>query len=314
MYTSAGSLRALAHLLVLLLIGSAFRAGLLVLTVAVVVAGAAPLVISNGAGPIAFGPWQVDDLPHAFLLPLVGAAAAVALAYLAGWAALGEARMARTLLGPTPEEVADDLTEVVRSRERLVDAFDAERRRIERDLHDGAQQRLLTLAMRLGLARAASTPDMAGHDDLVDAHEMAKALMQELRDFVHNIHPQVLTERGLPAALQRLTENAAVPVDLRAEPGRRPAQHVESAIYFAVAEAYHNAVRHSGAAGIGIELSRAADHLVVVVRDDGRGGADPAGGSGIIGIADRLAGVGGTVSLSSPDGGPTVLRLEAPWT
>ncbi|HEX8519453.1 MAG TPA: histidine kinase [Pseudonocardia sp.] len=312
-YTSTAALRAVAHLLVVLLVGSAVRAGLFVLALAVGVAAAAPLVVLDGSGPIALGPWQVDDLRHAVLLPPVGAAVAVATAYLAGWAALGELRTARTLLGPTPEEVADDLTAVAASRERLVDAFDAERRRIERDLHDGAQQRLLTLTMRLGLARAVIGPDAAGHGDLVDAHEMAKDLMQELRDFVHNIHPQVLTERGLPAALQQLAESAVVPVVLRVALDRRPRPHVESAVYFAVAEACHNAVRHGRATRIEVDVSVAAADLVVVVGDDGRGGADPGGGSGITGIADRLAGVGGTLSVSSPVGGPTVLHMRAPY-
>ncbi len=312
LYTSAESYRALAHVLVLLVLGSAVRVGLFLLALTAAVALATPAVVAGEAGPVALGPWQVDDPREVLLVCLAAPPAVVGLAYLAGLAALGEARMARTLLGPGPAEVSEHLTEVVRSRGRLVDAFDAERRRIERDLHDGAQQHLLTLTMRLGLARASARPGTAGYGDLVDAHEMAKDLMGELRDLVHNIHPKVLTDRGLPEALHRLVERSAVPVLLRVEVDPRPAVHLESSVYFAVAEAFHNAVRHSGATRIAVEVHRTDGRIRVAVHDDGRGGADPGTGSGLTGIADRLASVGGTLSVSSPHGGPTVLRMEVP--
>jgi signal transduction histidine kinase len=312
LYTSTESYRALAHVLVLLVLGSAVRAGLFLLALTAAVAVATPAVVAGEAGPVALGAWQVDDPRTALLVSLAAPPAVVGLAYLAGLAALGEVRMARTLLGPGPAEVSEHLSEVVRSRGRLVDAFDAERRRIERDLHDGAQQHLLTLTMRLGLARAAARPGTPGYGDLVEAHEMAKDLMGELRDFVHNIHPKVLTDRGLPEALRRLVEGSAVPVLLRVELDRRPPPPLESSVYFAVAEAYHNAVRHSGAARIAVEVRGGGGRILVEVRDGGGGGADPGAGTGITGIADRLASVGGTLSVSSPPGGPTVLRMEVP--
>ncbi len=312
LYTAAESYRALAHVLVLLVLGSAVRVGLFLLALTAAVAPATPAVVAGEAGPVALGAWQVDDAREALLVCLAAPPAVVGLAYLAGLAALGEVRMTRTLLGPGPAEVSERLTEVVRSRGRLVDAFDAERRRIERDLHDGAQQHLLALSMRLGLARACVRPGTAGYADLVDAHEMAKDLMGELRDLVHNIHPKVLTDRGLPEALQRLVEAGTVPVLLRVELHRRPPPQLESSVYFAVAEAYHNAVRHSGATRITVEVRRSAGRLLAEVGDDGRGGADPGRGTGITGIADRLASVGGTPSVSSPHGGPTVLRMEVP--
>ena len=314
LYTSAESVRAVAHVLVLLLLGSAVRVGLFVLALGVGVALAAPAVVAAGVGPVALGAWQVDDPRTASLLCLAAAPALVGLPYLVGLAALGEVRMARTLLGPGPAEVSAQLTEVVRSRGRLVDAFDAERRRIERDLHAGAQQHLLTQTLRLGRARASARPGTAGYGDLVEAHEMAKDLMGELRDFVHNIHPKVLTDRGLPEALRRLVEGSAVPVLLRVELDRRPPSHLESSVYFSVAAAYDNAVRHSGATRITIEVRRAGGCVLVEVGDDGGGGAEAGRETGITGIADRLAGVGGTLSVSSPPGGPTVLRMEVPWT
>ncbi len=311
-YLSPTSARAVAYLLVLLVGGFTATAAVLIFGVAAGIALAAPLIVGGGDGPIALGPWQISSPEAALVLPPLGLALLAGLAYLVGFTALGEVISARTLLGTTPEEVGRELTEVVRSRGRLIDAFDAERRRIERDLHDGAQQRLVALTLRLGLARAAARPGSLGYDDLTEAHDMAKELMRELREFIHDIHPQALTDHGLPEALRELADRSVLPVVLRIEPTRRLARQLEATIYFSIAEAHSNAVRHSGAARIEIEVTERSGRLFVRVVDDGRGGADPSGGTGIVGIADRLAGVDGRLTLSSPAGGPTVLTMELP--
>lgn len=205
-----------------------------------------------------------------------------------------------------------ELVEVARSRARLVDAFDSERRRIERDLHDGAQQRLVSLTLQLGLARLDLPADSPAAGTLATAHEQAKQAMVELREIVHGIHPQILTERGLPAALSELADRCSIPVTVRCEPsGRLPGQ-LEAAVYFVVAEALTNAARHSGATEVSVTVEQRAGRVVVQVGDDGRGGADPNRGTGLTGLADRVAVVGGRMLLSSPAGGPTLLRVELP--
>jgi signal transduction histidine kinase len=205
-----------------------------------------------------------------------------------------------------------ELVEVARSRARLVDLFEAERRRVERDLHDGAQQRLVGLTLRLGLAKVDLPPDSPAYAEVTAAHDEAKELMTVLRELVRGIHPRVLTDRGLPAALGELADRASVPVSVRADvPDRLPAP-VEAIGYFVVAEALTNVAKHSGADTARVSASRQAGKLVLEVADDGVGGADPARGTGLTGLADRAAVVGGRMLLSSPPGGPTVVRVELP--
>ncbi|GAA3570642.1 sensor histidine kinase [Nonomuraea rosea] len=216
--------------------------------------------------------------------------------------------LVRAMLAPQSSE----LGEVLRSRARLVDAYETERRRIERDLHDGAQQRLVSLSMRLGLARL-DLPDDSQAGRLLDqAHEEAKQALAELRELIRGVHSQVLTERGLAAAADDVAGRSPVPVDVDVTlPGRLPAA-VEVTAYYAVSEALANLAKHSGAARASVTGRVDGGTLVVEVRDDGTGGADPAKGSGLTGLADRLAVVGGRLSLSSPLGGPTLVRVEIP--
>jgi signal transduction histidine kinase len=248
-------------------------------------------------------------LPSA-LWPLVVAAAAAGFAYLFTVLAVAQAALTRSLLTSPEEARAAELT---RSRARLVDAFQAERRRIERDLHDGAQHRLTAVLMQLGLARLDVEEDPARTAQAIGlAYEHVQAAQEELRRVIRGIHPSVLTDRGLSAALTDLARHCPLPVVLDLDVPRRPPAGVEAAAYFCVTESLTNAVRHSGARRVTITARECGGLLVVEVGDDGAGGADPAEGSGLAGLADRVAVFDGTLSLRSPRGGPTVVRVELP--
>jgi len=230
-----------------------------------------------------------------------------------GLAAL-DAYMARKLLGTTrTEELELRVTDLAASRNSTVDAADAERRRIERDLHDGAQQRLTSLAMNLGIARATLTdlPD-EGARAIEQAHEEAKQVLTDLRDLVRGLHPAVLEDRGLDAALSAVAARSPVPVRLRVDMAHRVARDVEAVAYFVVSEALTNAARHSGAENTAVEVTLQGDLLRLKVIDDGRGGADPDDGTGLKGLSDRVRSVDGTFHLTSPLGGPTTIEAELP--
>jgi signal transduction histidine kinase len=225
----------------------------------------------------------------------------------------GDARMSRWLLGP-PSDLAARVTELEISRERVVDAAEAERRRMERDLHDGAQQRLVALAMELGRAQARFDDDPAGARKLVDqAHAQAKEALTELRNLVRGVHPPVLTERGLDAALSGLAALCPVPVDVHVDVPVRPRSAVEAVAYFVVAEALTNVAKHSRAshAKVVVEGHGYPGTLTVMISDDGIGGAE-AHGPGLSGLADRVSGVDGRLSVESPAGGPTIIAAELP--
>ena len=205
-------------------------------------------------------------------------------------------------------QVRAQLEEVRASRARIVEAGDAERRRIERDLHDGAQQRLVALAMRLDQARGTS----AGADDVIDTTTTELlAAIREVRDLARGLHPTILTERGLAAAVEVLAERAPIPVRATLPEGRFPAE-VEAAAYFVIAEAFTNAARHAQASLVTVTGHVAGGELHLSVADDGRGGADPSAGSGLQGLADRVAAVGGTLRFDSPAGGGTTVRATIP--
>ncbi|TFV88548.1 histidine kinase [Blastococcus sp. CT_GayMR16] len=206
------------------------------------------------------------------------------------------------------------LEEVRASRARLVEAGDRERRRIERDLHDGAQQRLIGVALCLRQARdqAMATDPRARFVDVLDeAAEELRTAVVELRELARGIHPTVLTEEGLRPAVAGLARRAAVPVDLDVRCGRLD-PGVEAAAYYIVAEALTNVTRHAHASGATVSISRDDGHLRVEVSDDGGGGADFARGSGLEGLADRLDALSGRLEVASPPGGGTRLRAEIP--
>ncbi|MFI8007692.1 sensor histidine kinase [Streptomyces sp. NPDC086010] len=254
--------------------------------------------------------YLADTYPQAFAVALLGVALLPLSAYPLGWAAVGRAALTRVLLPSEPGGLDARIEELGRSRMRLVDAFEAERRRIERDLHDGAQQRLVALSMTLGLARLESPAEPLG-GLLARAHDEAGAALVEIRELIRGIHPRVLTDRGLAAAVEDVADRSVVPVDVDLPLPRLP-QPVESAVYFAVCEALANVARHSGASRARVTGRADGGRLTVEVRDDGNGGAATGGGTGLQGVADRLSVLDGRLLLSSPPGGPTVLRLDVP--
>jgi signal transduction histidine kinase len=240
---------------------------------------------------------------------------AVGLVVAAPWVARGVTRLdvvaARTLLGPSPtEELALRVAALARSRTEVIEAADAERRRIERDLHDGAQQRLVSLAMNLGLARATLTDGPADVRLVIEqAHDEATEALAELRELVRGLHPAVLTDRGLDAALSGIAARAPLPVRVRvAAPRCSPT--VEAVAFFVVSEALTNVAKHARASQARVTVDQVADRLRVVVTDDGVGGALE--GGGLRGLRQRAASVDGTLTIDSPTGGPTTLTVELP--
>ncbi|MGI5164068.1 sensor histidine kinase [Spirillospora sp. CA-253888] len=219
-----------------------------------------------------------------------------------------------TLLTPDrAKELERRVEDLAEKRAEVVDAADLERRRIERDLHDGAQQRLVSLALNLGLARETLTgvPDDA-MKVIVEAHEEAKEALTELRNLIRGLHPAVLEDRGLDAALSGVAARVPVPVRLRVEVAERASSTVEAVAYFVVSEALTNVVKHARASAVEVAVVREGAILRVTVGDDGVGGADPARGTGLTGLARRVRSVDGTFRMISPAGGPTTLTVELP--
>ncbi|MDP4511429.1 sensor histidine kinase [Nonomuraea turcica] len=229
-----------------------------------------------------------------------------------GMAAL-DLSVARTLLGPSRSELGQRIETLTESRAGVIDAADAERRRIERDLHDGAQQRLVSLAMNLGLARATLTdlPEPA-KEAIAQAHEEAKQALKELRDFVRGLHPAVLNDQGLDAALSGVAARAPFPVKLHVDIDRRASPTIEAVAFFIVSEALTNIAKHAAATKAQIRVRREHDRLHMLVYDDGCGGARLDGGTGLRGLAQRIDSVDGTLRLSSPLGGPTTIEVDLP--
>jgi signal transduction histidine kinase len=218
----------------------------------------------------------------------------------------------RKLLGPSRRSLTARVGELERSRSRMVAAADTDRRRIERDLHDGAQARLVSLAMELGRAKAHFDDDPEGAKALItQAHENAKTALVELRGLVRGVHPPVLSDRGLDAALSGLAAICPVHVTVQVDVLQRPSATVEAIAYFVVAESLTNVAKHSGAASASVNVRSEGRVLHVVVRDDGRGGA-VATGAGLAGLADRVQAVDGRLSIDSPAGGPTTIDVEIP--
>ncbi len=226
--------------------------------------------------------------------------------------AAAEVTMARALLCPSESELLTaQVSSLTQSRARVVDAADAERRRIERDLHDGTQQHLVSLAMNLGMARDKFATDPEAARELVEqAHTQAKESIVELRNVIRGVYPAVLTDRGLDAALSALVARSPVPVRLYVDLPQRPSPTAEAIAYFMVSESLTNAARHSGARSATVDVERDGDVLRVSVVDDGRGGAVEAAGSGLTGLRDRVGAVDGRFTLTSPPGGGTTIAVE----
>ncbi|MFI5758324.1 sensor histidine kinase [Streptomyces sp. NPDC051569] len=221
--------------------------------------------------------------------------------------------MVRGLLSPS-DELERRISELESDRGVVVDTAAADLRRIERDLHDGAQARLVALAMGLGLAKEKLTEDPEAAADMVaEAHGEVKLALQELRELARGIHPAVLTDRGLDAALSAIASRCTVPVTVTVELTERPAEAIEGIAYFTVSELLQNVSKHSGARTAAVEVRRTEERLLIQVRDDGRGGARLDGGTGMSGLAERLGAVDGLFVLDSPVGGPTLITAELPW-
>lgn len=247
------------------------------------------------------------SIPIGLAMGLLGVLlAGPALRLIAGWA--------RLLLAPgRSARLTQRVEHLAQTRADAVDAQSAELRRIERDLHDGAQARLVAVGLSLGTVEQLMDRDPAAARALLaQARETSAAALAELRDLVRGIHPPVLAERGLADAVRALALDAALPVEVRAELSGQPPAPVATAAYFAIAEALTNATRHAQASRVGVDIRHTGGLLRVTVTDDGRGGAAPAHGGGLHGLRRRLATFDGTLALHSPPGGPTVLTLEIP--
>ncbi|MGW8376699.1 sensor domain-containing protein [Streptomyces sp. ODS28] len=227
------------------------------------------------------------------------------------WAG-ARAAMARTFLAPRDRELGEELREVRASQSRLLDSFDAERVRIERDLHDGAQQRLVSLGMTLGLMRLDVREGSPQAELLTQAESQLATANQELRALIRGLNPPVLADHGLVAAIEDYAGRFPLPlaVDLKL-PERLP-RKLETTMYYLITEAMTNIAKHSGAATARIHGRCHADLLTLDITDDGRGGVDPGAGTGVTGLADRVTALDGRMRVSSPAGGPTLLHVEVP--
>ncbi|GHA55214.1 histidine kinase [Streptomyces tauricus] len=237
------------------------------------------------------------------------------LPFIARGLANADRAMVRALLSPS-DELEQRIAELESDRGVVVDTAAADLRRIERDLHDGAQARLVNLAMGLGLAKEKLLEGQA--DETVaamvdEAHGEVKLALQELRDLARGIHPAVLTDRGLDAALSSVGARCTVPVKVTADLPARPAAAIEGIAYFTVSELLQNVSKHSGARSASVDVWRSENRLLIQVWDDGRGGASLDGGTGMAGLADRLGAVDGLFVVDSPVGGPTTITAELPW-
>jgi signal transduction histidine kinase len=295
-------------------------AGIVSFTVAVVVLGTG---IATLAAPTFFwalpdgtwgGPVQIDTLGEALawmplgaLILFLGIPALGALGRLYGW-------IASQLLGTSADPVLTaQVSQLQDARSRIIAAADAERRRIERDLHDGAQQRLVALALNLRLAEGrAADGDPAAAELVRQAGEEAQLALKELRDLARGIHPAILTNRGLPAAIEDLASRATVPVEVLATPAERLPDAVEAAAYFVVSECLANIGKHAQADSATVSVSAVDGQLEVVVADDGVGGAELDGGTGVQGFVDRVGALDGTLTMESPAGEGTRVSAAIP--
>jgi signal transduction histidine kinase len=256
--------------------------------------------------------WHIDPGAEAWLAAALGVVALVPTAYVVTFAAAAQAALARMLLDPREAELAATVADLRRSRVDLVDAFETERRRIERDLHDGVQQRLVALTMTLGRAEL-DVPEGPALTAVQDAHRQAEEALSELRGTIRGIHPRVLADHGLAAAVHELADRSDVPVTVDIRLAERLPAPVEQAAYFVASEALTNIARHAQARRAGVHAWLRDDTFVLTVEDDGVGGATASGtGTGLAGLVVRLEALGGTLRVTSPPGGPTEVRMECP--
>jgi signal transduction histidine kinase len=264
--------------------------------------------------------WLLAALPLALVTSLVAVLLLVLVVTgVAWWFGVGPIMVARSridrwfLAFGVTERLEQRVEVLTETRTQTIDNAAAELRRIERDLHDGAQARLAGLGMTLGMAAEMMDQDPEGARQMLsEARQTTGAALGDLRAVVHGIHPPVLADRGLVSAVEALGLDVGVTVEVSADLPARLPEPVESATYFAVAECLANVAKHAGAGHAWVEMATAGGVLTVVVGDDGHGGADPSAGTGMRGVARRLAAFDGTMRVSSPAGGPTLVTLEVP--
>ncbi|WP_214416357.1 sensor histidine kinase [Sphaerisporangium fuscum] len=286
-----------------------------------ILGGAVLLLFAFGLSTAVRAAWSwlnggnVDGMPPTTPILLYLGVAGLVLLFLvvsgmAGVVAL-ERALARRMLGPSPTELLERrIAELAESRAGIVAAVDQERRRIERDLHDGLQQRLVALGMLIGRARRGRSPELLD-TLLLQAHQEARDALADLREVAWRVYPTGLDTLGLREALATVAERSALPVRIHYDLAERPEPTVETAAYFVVCEAVTNAAKHADAHLVTVHLARHGTMIVVRVEDDGRGGADPEG-TGLSGLARRVAALDGRFRLDSPPGGPTVVTAELP--
>ncbi|WP_283137256.1 sensor histidine kinase [Rhizohabitans arisaemae] len=313
--TDPATWKDLAYFAVLLPLGIVHLVvGLTLWTAAFAMVAAPILVMFDEPVLVLYEGFAVDTMPEAVLATLLGVFFTVGAAYASRGMGLMHARVGRTLLGTSEvDRLTAHAAHLQVSRARAVDAAEAERRRIERDLHDGAQQRLLAVAMELGRAQKKLDEDPEAVRELIEsAHREAKAAIADLRNLARGIYPAILTDRGLDAALSALAARAPIRVDVSVEIVERPPAAVESIAYFTVAETLVNVAKHAGATEAVVAVVHRGDRVVVEVSDNGIGGAALHPGGGLAGLADRAATIDGTLTVASPPGGPTLIRAELP--
>jgi signal transduction histidine kinase len=297
-----------------------FPFGLLSFIVATVVLG-----VAVGTLTLPFWYWAIPDGVEMGIVHVDTLAEALAFVPLGallvwvgipalGWLGRFYGAYAELLLGSNEDPaVTAEMSDLRDARSRIIEAADAERRRIERDLHDGAQQRLVALSLNLRMAeKRAAEGDPAAAELVRSAGEEAGLALKELRDLARGIHPAILTNRGLAAALNDLATRASVPVELVAVPPKRLPDAVESTVYFLVSECLANVGKHAQATEATVSVAVVGDEVEVVVKDDGVGGADLAGGSGLQGLEDRVGALDGCVDIDSPSGGGTAVMATIP--
>jgi signal transduction histidine kinase len=271
----------------------------------------APLIVL--ITPVTVFGWIVTSFAEALPLTLIGIPAVLLVLHLTNGLAWLWALFARVMLGPSTVQLHERVDDLRDARARIIAAADAERRRIERDLHDGAQQRLVALALTLGMAesRLKADPDAAA-ELISQAREEASLAVKELRELASGIHPALLSERGLGPALEALASRAPVPTTVEGVPAQRLPAPVESAAYFVTAEALTNVAKYAGAMSAAVTLVVDHGRLRLLVRDDGAGGADPLKGSGLRGLNDRVEALDGVLYVDSPPGLGTTVIAEIP--
>jgi signal transduction histidine kinase len=268
-------------------------------------------VIVLGTTVTVFG-WIVESPLQALPLTLIGAPAVLLALHLFNGMAWLWAIFARVMLGPSTVQLRERVDDLRDARARIIAAGDAERRRIERDLHDGAQQRLVALSLTLGLAESRINDPAAAAPLIAQAREEARLAVQELRELASGIHPALLSDRGLGPALEALAARAPVPTTVDGVPEHRLPPAVEAACYFVTSEALANVAKYAGATSAGISLAIEHGRVRLIVRDDGAGGADFEAGTGLRGLRDRVEALEGRLDVDSPPGLGTTLIAEMP--